>query len=105
MSTAAIASTPWPIKMASPTKFSSPAIRSISQVVVRLFLNVSYRVEPLQFDSGISSGELPLCAGANLVALGLPGCDRLVHLLGAGEAAADALPSEHAQLHLRHVEP
>ncbi len=48
-------------------------------VVVDLSISVSDWGMGFEFDSGVGAGELPVGAAFGLVAIGLPGCDLLIH--------------------------
>lgn len=64
----------------------------LTHLVERLLVNVRWDgVEGFELDSGVGGLELPVGSEDVGVAVGLPGCDLTVHLIGAVEAAVDAL--------------
>src|SRR5439155_4123789 len=63
------------------------------------------RVETLEFDACISSGEAPVDTGLLDITVVPPRANFLDECVSIGNAAVQALASEHAQLRLGHVEP
>jgi len=57
------------------------------ELLVQLSLSVRYRVERVEFDSGVRRGETPVGSAVARVAVGLPGCDLCIHRSGGGEAS------------------
>ena len=63
------------------------------------------RVQALEFDAGISSGEPPIDVVLVDIAVVPPRADFVDECVSVRNAAVQALASQHAQLRLGHVEP
>src|SRR4051812_37486643 len=66
---------------------------------------LSCRVQTVQLDPGIRRGELPLHPHSTLVPIVLPRLDLPAKLLGRLDPPVQALPRQHAQFDLGHVQP
>ena len=63
------------------------------------------RVQTLESNTGVLSGELPIGLGVMFVAVMFPGSDFRYESIFVGNTAIETLGREHAQFGLGHVEP